>query len=198
MHKWRPFRMCPPAARTHPACLPMSLPGQPVLTGMTMHTVCVTVCSAWHVHLHVGAVLLACYCNMNTILNNRQDEHIVCSVFVCLTHSCPYWQLSSTLSKHGNEVDECTQGLQVQAMTRECSAEGQAGQGQPAGLLKHVLGVQNLGMGLSSKSQQATLCTGSLHILHGDNMYSFMRCVVCTVHIVSFSLAFLVIFRYVV
>lgn len=89
--------------------------------------------------------------------------------------------------KHHIEVPKRTQGLQVQALTRDCSVQGEAGQVQPAGLLKHVLGLQNLGVGLSSKSQQATLlCTGTLHSLHGANMYSFMRCVICMVCALQF------------
>ena len=83
--------------------------------------------------LQQGSALLTCCCNMQVVL--KFDMGTLCVM---------------------------RQGLQVQALTRERSSQGQAGPVQPNGQLKHVLGVQNLGVGASSTSQQATLlCTGS-------------------------------------
>ena len=52
------------------------------------------------------------------------------------------------------------QGLQFQALTNERNAQ-EALPVPSAAQLKHVLGVHSLGMGFSSKAQQAQLlCTG--------------------------------------
>ena len=51
------------------------------------------------------------------------------------------------------------QGLLLQVLTEERNAQAQPM--QSVAQLKHVLSVHNLGVGLSSKSEQATLlCTG--------------------------------------